>query len=94
MSTQLEPSSAHAAQRRKVVGDAAPTLLAMLILYACLQGIGLLLHIIGAARGGPGRTDGLETVGSVVSTVAWLVVLAGLVLLLIKVRASRARRAG
>ena len=81
------------AREQRVVGEVARTVLAMLILYIGLQSIGLVLHIIGAARGGPGGgTDASETVGSVVSAVAWLVLVFGLMRVVVKVRISRARR--
>jgi hypothetical protein len=90
---KLTPAYPHA-RHRKIAGEVARTVLAVLVLYICLQGIGLVLQIIGAAHAGSGRTDVLGTVASVVSAVAWLIVLIGLVRVVVKVRASRTRRAG
>jgi hypothetical protein len=94
MSRQSELRHAYGrARRRPTAGGVILAVVVPCVLYICLQLIGLVLHLIGAARSGPaGRANLFGTLGSVCSVVAWLVLLAGLVRLVVKLRALAATR--
>ncbi len=94
MSRQSELHHAYGrARRRPTAGGLILAVVVPCVLYICLQLIGLVLHIIGAGRGGParaGQANLFGTLGSVCSVVAWLVLLVGLVRLVVKLRAFAA----
>jgi uncharacterized membrane protein (GlpM family) len=90
------PSADGRVRGRSTAGEAIRAVIVPCILYICLQFAGLVLHILAAAHNGPEhlrRTDVFDTVASVCSIVAWLVLLVGLVRLVVKLRASAAARA-
>jgi hypothetical protein len=96
MSRQSELHHAYGrARRRPTAGGVILAVVVPCALYICLQFAGLVLHIIAAAHNGPEhlrRTDVFDTLASVCSIVAWLVLLVGLVRLVVKLRAVAATR--
>jgi hypothetical protein len=90
-----QPGIPNASERRRRRSTAGGLILAVVlpcILFICLQFVALVLHVSGAARSGPAdaRPDLFGTLGSVCSLAAWLVLLAGLVHLRVKLRALAA----
>jgi hypothetical protein len=75
-------------RRRPTVGELIRADLIPFVLYISLQFLGLVLHLIGAAR----RADWPGTLATVFSLVAWLVLLVGLARLVVKLRALVATR--
>lgn len=71
------------ARRRPTVGELLRSILVPCALFISLQFLGLVLHITGAAH----RTNWPGTLATVCSSLAWLVLLVGLVRLVAKVRA-------
>lgn len=64
-----------------------------LVLFVGFQLVALVLHMVSAAHNGPVRHGGtLDTLGSLCSLIAWLVLLFGLGRVVARVRAARSHR--